>query len=112
MLRDEGKVFNRTVPGLPCEDLVVRLCEQQGLHFNTLTYSARAENSLIKYNNVTIEEAHVQLFFRLEVGGRTNNTIRIPKVYYAFEAGGRGQGFTYVIMEHIDLDYEKTTFIS
>lgn len=108
MSTTQNEILNPAIPGLPSKDVVVRLCKKKGCNFNTLTYSAEGNTFFIKYNNVTMEEAHAQVFFRQESGKRSNATIRIPEVYHAFEAGGgRGMGYTYIVMEHIEIDFER-----
>lgn len=83
--------------------------QEKGCYSNTLTYSAEGNIFFIKYNNVTMEEAHPQVFFHRESRKRSNTTIRVPEVYHAFESGnGRGRGFTYIVMEQSEIDSEKT----
>ncbi|GIK04655.1 hypothetical protein Aspvir_008738 [Aspergillus viridinutans] len=58
-----------------------------------------------------MEEAHAQVFFRQKSRERSNATIRIPEVYHAFKVGGGrggGRGYTYIVMEHIEIDFERT----
>ncbi|GIJ83650.1 hypothetical protein Asppvi_002480 [Aspergillus pseudoviridinutans] len=58
-----------------------------------------------------MEEAHAQVFFYQKSRERSNATIRIPEVYHAFKVGGGrngGRGYTYVVMEHIEIDFERT----
>ncbi|KAF7115864.1 hypothetical protein CNMCM5793_003607 [Aspergillus hiratsukae] len=56
-----------------------------------------------------MEEARAQVFFRQKIMERSNATIRIPEVYHAFEVGGeKGRGYTYIVMEHIEIDFERT----
>ncbi|KAK9606790.1 hypothetical protein V6Z93_000368 [Aspergillus fumigatus] len=57
-----------------------------------------------------MEEAHAQVFFRQKSIER-NATFRIPEVYHAFivsEGGCTGRGCTYIVMEHIEIDFERT----
>lgn len=87
MPSDQDEIFNRAIPGLPCKDLVVRLCEEKGRHFSFLTYSACSKTFFIKYNSVTMEDAHAQVFFRLQLREKTNHTIRIPEISTLFKPG-------------------------
>jgi hypothetical protein len=109
MSTTQSEILNPAIPGLPPKDVVVRLCKKKGFDFNTLTYSAEGNTFFIKYNNVTMEEAHAQVFFRQKISERNNTTIRIPEVYHAFNVGGGGgRGYTYIVMEHIEIDFERT----
>ncbi|KAF4230347.1 hypothetical protein CNMCM6805_000746 [Aspergillus fumigatiaffinis] len=105
-----GEIYNPAIPGLPPKDVVGRLCKKKGFDSNTLTYSTEGNTFFIKYNNVTMEEAHAQVFFR-QKSRESNATFRIPEVYHAFivgEGGGTGRGYTYIVMEHIEIDFERT----
>jgi hypothetical protein len=105
-----GEIYNPAIPGLPPKDVVGRLCKKKGFDSNTLTYSAEGNTFFIKYNNATMEEAHAQVFFR-QKSRESNATFRIPEVYHAFivgEGGGTGRGYTYIVMEHIEIDFERT----
>ncbi|PKX93973.1 uncharacterized protein P174DRAFT_460098 [Aspergillus novofumigatus IBT 16806] len=56
-----------------------------------------------------VVEAHAQVFFRQKSRERNNSTIRIPEVYHAFEVGGaKRRGYTYIVMEYIDIDLERS----
>ncbi|KAF4248158.1 hypothetical protein CNMCM8980_006277 [Aspergillus fumigatiaffinis] len=78
-----SEIYNPAIPGLPPKNVVVRLCKKKGFDSNILTYSAEGNTFFIKYNNVTMEEAHAQVFFR-QKSRESNATFRIPEVYHAF----------------------------
>ncbi|KAJ5493838.1 hypothetical protein N7463_009925 [Penicillium fimorum] len=56
-----------------------------------------------------MEEAYAHVFFCQEIVKRSNATIQVSEAYHAFEWGnGRGRRFTYIVMEHIEIDFERT----
>lgn len=104
MSTPRNEIFNPVVPGLPSKGAVVRLCRKRGRESSTVTYSTRGNTFSIKDRNTSMEEAHAQVFFHREIQKRTNSPIRIPEVYRAFQE----EGITYIVMEHIDIDFERT----
>lgn len=72
------EIRDSSICNLPSKELVTTLCKQKGSDSNHVVYSAGDMKCFIKYNNVTLNEAHSQLFSYNQMKQKSNATIRIP----------------------------------
>jgi hypothetical protein len=85
---------------LPSPDEIIAACDKRGDINGHFTYFSKDRRFFVKYGfYVTIGEAKTQQYFYEKINSQDWATIKIPKIYRAFETGGR----TYIVMEYIDI---------
>jgi len=87
-------------PNLPSQDDIIAACTKNGDNTRQFTYLSKDRKFFIKYGfTVTAGEAQNQRYFYERIHSQSGATVKIPKIYRAFETRGR----TYIVMEYIDI---------
>ena len=87
-------------PNLPSQENIIAACAKNGDKTQQLTYLSKDRKFFIKYGfTVTVGEANTQRYFYKKIPSQCGTTVKIPKIYRAFETRGR----TYIVMKYIDI---------